>query len=280
MNWIGRISPAEALAGKKPRASRDFRLRTAIALIAGLIALGYLVQQLPSRGVEAKKSLPTLLTSLGFEGLSNRPTSAPRDEVELLPEPAQIQPSAARDRANTLLKDANRLIREKQHEQAIRQLHDQHELLKDDPRAYYYLAKALMARGDPALARDFYQRSIDLYPQMPDAYFGYAEAAEAQGDLESALGGMRAFIHVSKDADPYRLRIAQARSAIWEWEAKLGRGPWGPTKGIPPGFTADEIKRDGRGVGIKMQKPETLRPDGTMDSEMKAQSKFNIFKRE
>lgn len=266
--------------GKQVRASRDFRLRTIVVLIAGLLALGYLVQQMPSRGIEAKRPESVLSASQGFEGLRTPPAGTARDEVESLPEPVRPQPPATRDRANALLKDADSLIRTKQHEQAIRRLHEQHELLKDDPRAYYYLAKALLARGDAALARDFYQRSIDLNPQMADAYFGYAEAAEAQGDIESALGGMRAFIHVSKDADPYRLRIAQARSAIWEWEARIGRGPWGPTKGVPPGFTAEEIKRDGRGVGIKVQNPETLRPDGTMDAEMKAQSKFKIFQRE
>jgi tetratricopeptide (TPR) repeat protein len=278
------MNETTAPAPIRRRPTRDYRPWALGGIVIAVGLLGVTIQQLPTRGViaEAPPSRETTPTA-GFESL--KATSAVgkgTEETELLPEPpsAADRPPTERERANAAIKEAARQLKAKRPDDAIRTINSEQAALRNDPRAYYYLAKALLARGDAATARDFYLKSIDLNPSMADSYFGYAEASEAEGDLESALGGMRSFIHVSRDADPYRLRIAQARSAIWEWEAKLGRGPWGPTRGIPPGFTAEEIKRDGRGVGIKMQKNETLRPDGTMDAEMKAQSKFKIFQRE
>lgn len=263
---------------------RDYRIWAAGGILVVIALLGTAVQHLPSRGIVAGESVSTKLDATpGFEALKEAHGGRlAAEEPEVLPEPPRPanQPPSERERANAAVKDAAHHLKDRRSEDAIRTLTAEHALLKNDPRAYYYLAKALLDRGDAATARDFFQKAIDLAPTMAEAYFGFAEASEAEGDLESALGGMRSFIHVSRDADPYRLRIAQARSAIWEWEARLGRGPWGPTKGIPPGFTADEIKRDGRGVGIKMQKNDSLRPDGTMDAEMKAQTKFKIFQRE
>jgi hypothetical protein len=45
-------------------------------------------------------------------------------------------------------------------------------------------------------------------------------ADEQRKDYESALGGMRSFLHLARADDPHRVR---ARSALWEWEEKLGR---------------------------------------------------------
>ena len=143
---------------------------------------------------------------------------------------------------------------------------------------FYWLR--LIGRGEHAVAHDFLNRAINLDPALAEVYFDHARASEGLGDRVSALGGMRTFLHLVKDSDPFRLPVAQARSAIWEWEAQLGRGVYGPTKGVPPGFTAEQIKRDGKGVGTMMQKPETLRPDGTMDYEIKAGERHpNLWKK-
>lgn len=178
-----------------------------------------------------------------------------------------------------MLAEGTKLIEAKRFDEAVQLIDRAGQLAPDEPRAYVQMGHALKGRGDFAAAQFFFERAIDLDPTFSDAYLGFAEASEGLGDLESALGAMRSFLHVVEDADPYRLKVAQARSAIWEWEAQLGRGPWGPTRGIPPGFTADEIKRDGRGVGVKMQKTDTLREDGTMDFEIKAGDRFpELFK--
>lgn len=270
-------------AAPMPRPKRDVRPWALAILLAGVAMLGGLVQWLPSRGVDGSElQSPHAQEKPGFQALRGPSAqSRSQEETETLPEPTRpLATASERERANDVIRQAGKLLRDRKHEEAIRLLDAEHALLAKDGRAYYYLGKALLLRKDATTARDFLHKAIDLDPALADAYFSYAEAAEAEGDLESALGGMRAFIHLSKDADPYRLRIAQARSAIWEWESQLGRGPWGPTKGIPPGFSAEEIKRDGRGVGIKMQKVDSLRPDGTMDAEMKAQKKFKIYSRE
>jgi hypothetical protein len=141
------------------------------------------------------------------------------------------------------------------------------------------LGEALEGRRDYAVARDFYVAAIDRDHYLSDAYWGVATSSEQLGELDSAIGAMRSYLHTERDPDPQRLRINQARSAIWEWESKLGRGPWGPTRGIPPGFSADEVKRDGRGVGVKMQLPETLQADGTWKNEIKHADKIKIYPR-
>lgn len=150
----------------------------------------------------------------------------------------------------------------------------------DHPAAFHAMGQVMMQRGRFRDARDYFESAIDRDPLRADAYFDHATASEALGDLESALGGMRSFLHVAQDKDPFRLKIAQARSALWEWEAKLGRGPWGPTRGIPPGFTEAELKRDGKGVGVKMPIPGTEGPDGLQKYEIKHADKIKMFEKE
>ena len=112
---------------------------------------------------------------------------------------------------------------------------------------------------------------------LADAYFGYAVAAEGLGDLELALSGMRSYLHFQQD--PQQLKTAQARSSIWEWEAKLGRGEWGETRGIPPGFTAEELARDGRGAGTKIPIPGTENEFGFSRYEIRVSDKIEMFKK-
>ncbi len=152
------------------------------------------------------------------------------------------------------------------------------ELNPDDPRALTKKGFALQALGQPAQAFAAFDRALDVDPGHAMAYFGAAAALESLGDLEAALSGMRSFLHTT-DMGPEKLYVAQARSAIWEWEARLGRGPWGPTKGIPPGFSAEEVRRDGKGVGVKIPLPETADEEGRMRYEIKAAEKTEIFER-
>lgn len=252
---------------------KDARL-TALAGLMIAIALGVLVLRLlPQRGTAFSPPKLTPMPGIGFDAL--RSDENVRHAPEIMPTPERPT-----EETNPVLKEANRLIQAKQHEAAIELMTGARNELAAFPRAYDLMGQALLARPDPAAARDFFQAAINRDPMYADAYFGFARASETLGDIESALGGMRGFLHLVKDKDPFRLRVAQARSAIWEWEAQLGRGPWGPTKGIPPGFTAEEIRRDGRGVGVKIQKPESMRADGSTEAEMKHQSKFKIFQRD
>ena len=270
------LATGPAISTAKRR--RDFRLPTLLLALVAVGALGYGFSLLPSRGIEATSAAsPPASAAAGFTGLSES-ASARQDvsaaaALELAIDPKDPDGPQARK----ILKEAGEQIKLRRYEETIQGLHQDQLLLKKYPEAYVLMGRALEGRKDYTAARDFYQAAINRNPFLADAYWGFGTASEALGDLPSALGAMRSYLHTEPNKDPSRLRIAQARSAIWEWESKIGRGPWGPTKGVPPGFTADELKRDGKGVGTKMPIPGTEGPDGRMRSEIKSAKKIEIF---
>lgn len=273
--------PAGAAAPSR-RKRRDYRLLALFFVVVAVAALGYLVQRLPGRGtdtsqVEASGKHGAIKPDLSpFAGIPDSPEKVARDEAEAGPRPAQATPEAHR---RALRQQARTELAAKRFKEAIRPLEQLIALAPGDAQAHMLMGLALEGANNFELARRYYEAAIDRDLLMADAYFGYATTSEALGDLESALGAMRSFLHVQKDNDPYRMRVAQARSAIWEWESKLGRGPWGPTRGIPPGFTEEELRRDGRGVGTKMPIPGTQKPDGSQEYEIKHSDKIPMFKR-
>lgn len=264
------------------RKRRDYRPMALAAVFGCIVLLGGLVSMLtgnsPSVPVEAAATTKPSPSS-PFASLKDAPTGKSVKLAEVEPPAPKIDPKDPQgSEARRLLNEAATQIKAKRYEDAIRMLHEARPLLQKHAQAYLLLGRALEGRKDYATARDFYEAAIDRDPFMSEAYWGYATTSESLGDLEAAMGGMRNYLHTEKNRDPGRLKIVQARSALWEWEAQLGRGPWGPTKGVPPGFTREELKRDGRGVGIKMPLPETATPDGRMKYEIKHQDKFQLYK--
>jgi tetratricopeptide (TPR) repeat protein len=273
----------------KPGARRDYRVFALVAAIVGTALLGYGVSLLPERGVSTVTQ--AALQPASRADLSDLPKASPNQQrpssasLESLPAPAasgtKKAPAPTAPEATgpaKILQAATAQIDAKRFEAAITSLNDARAQVQDDPQSYLLMARALEGKADYDTARDFYSAAIDRNSYLADAYFGFATTSEKMGDLEAAIGGMRNFLHVQPNADPQKLQIVQARSAIWEWESKLGRGAWGATKGVPPGFSEAELKRDGRGVGVKMPLEETKRDDGSMKYEIKAQDKFKLFK--
>jgi len=98
---------------------------------------------------------------------------------------------------------------------------------------------------------------------------------EGLKDYEAALGAMRAYIHLSIPSDPF---LAKARSALWEWEARLGRisgikempdgtlaqvQPEGA--GEPPGtnsvlLSKEFLNKDQLNIEHSINKPSTKKP--------------------
>jgi tetratricopeptide (TPR) repeat protein len=270
------------LAWDRRSGRKDFRLLGLLLVAITVTALGYLVSRLPGRGVEAQAPPPIARHGAikpdlqPFAGIPDSPAAVEREEAAAAQTPTASEEEQAR---KALRLAARKALAERNFLAAIELLK---ELIKRTPKEaqpYLLMGLALEGAGNLKLARQYYEAAIDRDPQMADAYFGYATTSEGLGELDAALGGMRSFLHVQRDADPYRLRVAQARSAIWEWESQLGRGPWGPTKGVPPGFTAEEIRRDGRGVGTKMPIPGTEQADGSQRYEIKHSDKIPMFKR-
>lgn len=286
---VARGNPQRGPDQPSRRRPRDVRALAFAFVAVSIASLAYLVTLLPGRGIDGSAKTTAEKHGSAFSGLESATSGAKIPAAETIaPSEPPIDPrtdpqghvrQARVAQAAKLLAEGAAMIEAKRYDAAIELINRAGPLAADDPRAYLQMGRALQGKGDHAGARFYYERAIDLDPRFADAYFGYAEASDGMGDLESALGGMRSFLHVVDNPDPYRLKVAQARSAIWEWESQLGRGPWGPTRGIPPGFTADEVRRDGRGVGVKMQRPETVRPDGTMEYEIKAGDRFpELFK--
>lgn len=265
-----------------PRRRRDFRPMALVGVIAGVIAIGLLVEFLPGRGIDAS-AMRTERRSNAPVGLDNLRETVAETKEESIPreEKPQTTGNRAAERAreiNNLLRAAEKSIREKRYDEAIATLNRAGPLDPEHAPTYLAMGHALAGKRNYAEARRYYEAAINFDPVYADAYFAHAAASEQLGDLETALGGMRSFLHTVKNADPYRLQVAQARSAIWEWEAQLGRGPWGPTRGIPPGFTAEELRRDGKGMGTKMPIPGTEAPGSMSKYEIKTSDKFNLFK--
>jgi len=109
-----------------------------------------------------------------------------------------------------------------EYENAITALHRVLELSPKMPEAYVNMGFALFGLERYKAAQDFFQAATDIRPYQGNAYWGIAISLEKLGDLQGALGAMRTYIHLAKPNDPY---VTRARSALWEWETILARGP-------------------------------------------------------
>ncbi|GAB3651645.1 tetratricopeptide repeat protein [Ramlibacter alkalitolerans] len=123
------------------------------------------------------------------------------------------------------------MLHAKQYDHAITALHRVLQLAPRLPEAHVNMGYALVGLEKYDAARGFFEAAIELNPRQANAYYGLALTQEAGQDYESALGAMRTYLHFAPADDPHRTR---ARSALWEWEAKLGRHPAGTEAAAVP----------------------------------------------
>lgn len=280
-----------ATLSTQPRETRDYRRGAILAVPFSIALIATVVSLMPGRGVESGNPhasaspfpSPAPHGPASFRNEETGDSAAPHGgalKTDPRQDPAGHLTEVRRvtlDSLNALARDA---LRQGMPDRAADSLLKAMFLMPEGAEAFHLMGEVMMQRGRFGEARDYFEGAIDRDPLRADAYFGHATASEAMGDLESALGGMRSYLHVVADKDPFRLKVAQARSAIWEWESKLGRGPWGPTRGIPPGFTEDELRRDDRGVAVKMPIPGTADENGVMKYEIKHADKIRMFEKE
>jgi tetratricopeptide (TPR) repeat protein len=270
-------------------------------MVVGSVVLGYLISLVPGQGISSSvvesnsvsadktDDFSTLQARLHDDSPVNaQEQPAPEQSMSEQLGPKQPKPKKSVQAKQTLspkeaevqavLTLAQAELDAERYDMAIAALQVAYPQLKQVPQAYLQMGQALQGKNELEIARDFYNKATDLDPFLAEAYRGFATTSEQLGDLEAAIGGMRNFLHVQPNADPQKLNIVQARSAIWEWESKLGRGPWGPTKGVPPDLTAEQIKRDGRGVATKVPILESKNADGHMKFTIKHGDKHEIFK--
>ena len=68
-----------------------------------------------------------------------------------------------------------------------------------------------------------FNAATELEPYQGNAYWGLVISLEKIGDVSGALGAMRTYIHLApEDQEAF---VRKARSAMWEWEETLKRGP-------------------------------------------------------
>jgi Flp pilus assembly protein TadD len=155
------------------------------------------------------------------------PMTAPPETVSRLEHQRQMQQLELRQR----FEQAVVMLHAHEYEHAITALHRVLELAPEMPEAHVNMGYALLGLQRADAARGFFEAAIALRPGQANAYYGLAMADELRQDYQSALGGMRSYLHLSKADDPHRVR---ARAALWEWEEKLGRHDKAGSAGAAP----------------------------------------------
>jgi len=161
----------------------------------------------------------------------------PLPSEQIAAKPAAIAPAASAAQSDTTPKppqDARMaevterfeqavvMLHAKEYEHAATALHRVMELSPRMPEVYVNMGYAKLGQQLPREALVFFETATQLKPEQANAYWGMAVALESVGDLAGALGAMRTFLHLSSGDDNFARR---ARSALWEWEEALARGP-------------------------------------------------------
>ncbi|MCG7882900.1 MAG: tetratricopeptide repeat protein [Candidatus Thiodiazotropha endolucinida] len=136
----------------------------------------------------------------------------PAAKVEMERETPQAMEQSPLD---DLFLNAVGLLHTRHFEPAVHSFNRLVELAPWMPEAEVNLAYALMGMGQYAEAQHHFNHALVLNDRQLNAYYGLAISLEQQGDLDSALGAMRVYVHLAADDDPYRRK---AWAAIWEWE--------------------------------------------------------------
>lgn len=150
--------------------------------------------------------------------------------VSAVPQAARMR---ARQEIELRFRQGVAMLHMKQYDHALTAFHRVLQLDPTLPEAHVNAGFALLGQGNPALARSFFQSAIDLRSDQLNAYWGLAQALEAEGDLEQAVGALRVYAHLSPEDDPFRRK---AWAALWEWESRLKdtRGPAASPSAAPP----------------------------------------------
>jgi predicted Zn-dependent protease len=120
------------------------------------------------------------------------------------------------DEARRRFDQAVVMLHSKQYDHAVTALHRVLVLAPQMPEAHVNMGFAMLGLKRIKEARDFFDGATALRPEQANAYYGLALAHEAAGDLASATGAMRTYLHLARDERSEHL--ARARAALWEWE--------------------------------------------------------------
>jgi len=153
-----------------------------------------------------------------FDGVLKQGMAPPHMRV-LIPDADVDVP---KDELTTRFEQAVVMLHAKEYEHAMTALNRVIELAPRMPEAYVNMGYALLGLKRYRDAHDFFMTATNINSYQANAYWGLAVALESLKDPQAALGAMRTFIHLAKKDDPF---LRRARSALWEWESQLARGP-------------------------------------------------------
>lgn len=163
-----------------------------------------------------------------------RPIGGTKVAVDPRGDPAGHAKQARMNEIDQRFQQAVMMLHAKQYDLAVTALHRVLALSPRLPEAHLNMGYALLGLKNYKAAHDFFQTATELAPYLPNAYFGLAEVYEAVGEYDSALGAMRSYVHLNKNAKETDKYMIKARAAMWEWEMKLGRLPPAPKSGAVP----------------------------------------------
>jgi tetratricopeptide (TPR) repeat protein len=212
-----------ALLTPDKRRGADFEALTVILSVAMVVAIGGLISTLSPMQMRAASlplvkgySMPAHLRKAPANPSENPAQSAQQAFRDAFKEPQSEREAQVMER----FQQATSLLHAKRYDYAITALDAVLILAPNMPEAYVNMGYAFLGLEEFGPARSAFEKALTLKLDQVNAYYGLAIAFEGAGDFEAALGAMRSYIHLSKPDDPF---LAKARSALWEWEAQLGR---------------------------------------------------------
>jgi len=207
-------------------------LVTILAVSAIVVIIGITVKMIDQHSVPFVASVKPIKgyvrpDQIGQKGEQKGSHTVPivRQEIPGITPPAPVIQPRDYAKIKQRFDQAVALMHAKQYEYAITALNEIVGIQPDMPEVYVNLGYAYLGLKNFPSSQNAFAKAIDLKPDQANAYYGLAIAFEGNNDLEPALGAMRSFIHLS---DPNGKFVAKARSAIWEWEQRLGRNPEAP----------------------------------------------------
>lgn len=166
----------------------------------------------PRRHDQRRRALGLTLALVAVGGLAlhagdrlHAPTAPP--QAAALPHEAEVR---------RLFEAAVVMLHAKRHEEAVTALHRVLTYAPRMPEAHVNMGFAMLGLNRLKEARDFFEGATALAPMQANAYYGLALVHEARGDLASATGAMRSYLHLARSERPEHL--SRARAALWEWE--------------------------------------------------------------
>lgn len=194
---------------------RDGRMLGILLTLSTVVALGWLIAELPMGGQDG---VPAAATRVPDRPVQPEPEESVPAAGDGPVEPAGIAPSKLRQQLNQRFQQAVLMLHAQRYGHALVALDTVLSIDPNLPEAYINAGFALIGLERYQQADQAFSKAMELRPQLSNAYYGLAVALEGQGQIRGAVGAMQIYLH---RADPQDAFYRKAQSAIWEWQERL-----------------------------------------------------------